>query len=456
MAGKSELMPSVPDLERVALGCVLLDDAQFSIIGQALEEADFFDYKNRTIFSVMKDLQASGEPIDRVTVANALAQRGESEKVTLSYLVELDTGAPMNFNIAAYVRVIAEKSRLRKIILHSRDLYKLATASDAISTDVIAKGQSGLTEIGNTLDSSGQMISQYIDQFPGGLNVLLDPSKFEQGIKTGFIKLDEWTSGIHPKEIFVIGARPSQGKTAILLNILSYIAKRGGFCVLFSLEMSKQSCLNRLMCAEARVDLNKFRLGYLDQEERTRLQVALSRISKWPIYIDDSSGLRVGDMGMRLQSLAREQPVAACGIDFFQLLRPTKGRRFNNENEAFTEIGHDLQLLAKSTGIPLILLSQLNRESEKVQGDKRPRLSQCRGSGTIEEISDCGAVVFREEVYRKNREDLKGRGILIVEKCRNGPTGDIKLYYLAQYTLFMNDAYDLPDEDYKSAAAGDQ
>ncbi len=427
-----------PDSERFILGAIMLDDAAFPAVAQILEEADFAEQKHRMIFGAMKELQLIGDPIDRMTLATILESRRELKIIELSYLAELDTGMPKDgYNVIAYARTVKEKSRLRKIIRHSRDTYNAAAMPDAMSGDIISKAQAGLVEIGDTLDTRGQMIGEYIAEYPGGATVMLDPAKWAKGVPTGFSILDDWTDGFHQSEIFLIGARPSVGKSSIGLNIARYLASLGNLSVFFSLEMSKQICLNRLICERAELSFQRFRRGSLTDDERRELEPATDWVKGLPIFIDDSSGLTTADIGMRLQSVANKQPVALCVIDYVQLLRGQKGKRYSTENERYEDIAVDLQNLSKRTGIPLLFLSQLNRESTK-GADKRPSLSQCRGSGAWEQVANVGGVLFRESLSRPNRPELANTAELILEKNRGGPSGTINLRYEGPWMRFSD------------------
>lgn len=436
---KDRGLPANLDAERFILGAVLLDSDVYPIAAQTLAADDFSVESHRRIFAAMGEMQARGEKFDRVTLANELMRSSQLGSVGgLTYLVSLDEGIPLNYNPSGYIAIVAEKARLRKLIFHGRDLQNKAAMSDALSADVIAAGQAALVALGNSLDERGQMLSEYVAGFPGGPNIMLDPSKWERGLPTGFSILDDWTDGFHKSEIFLIGARPGVGKSSIGLNIARYLAEQGNLVAFFSMEMSKQTCLNRLICERAQVSFQKFRRGTLTEEERQRLLPAMDWVSKLPIFIDDSSGLTVPDISMRLQSIAKDKPVGLCVIDYVQLLEAPKGKRYSTENEKFEEIAKALQRMTKQSGIPLLLLSQLTRASENGNGDKRPTLSQCRGSGAWEQIANMGMLLFREELARKGRPDLLGKCECIVAKNRSGPTGTIMLRYAAQMMQFSD------------------
>ncbi len=439
-------LPANTDAEKFLLGAILRAPEQFAEVGKTLEAADFSFDNHRRIFKSMLEMQARGDVIDRITLADELQRVGDLGSVGIGYLTDLDTGLPDRLNIRPYVGIVKEHSRRRQVIFAAQRIMNEAVQAEAFSDDLIQKAQQALLSISSSGDRQGQFIDEFIADFPGGLNRLLQPWTGEKGIRTGFVRLDEWTDGFHEAEIFVIGARPGTGKSAIGLNICDYVAKRGYATAIFSLEMSKKSCVNRLICANARVDSQKFRLGFLNDEEKTRLLRAATLVNALPIFIDDTSGVTVADISMRLQALMQKRPVGLCLIDYFQLMRPLKGQRHATENDMYTHIAHDLQMVAKRTGVPLLILSQLNRESEKGVGGTRPRLSQCRGAGAIEEICNVGGVLYREEMQKRDREDLRGVASLIVEKNRSGPAGEIELVYLAALTKFENRAEDISDE----------
>jgi replicative DNA helicase len=286
---------------------------------------------------------------------------------------------------------------------------------------------------------------QVLDEYQGGLNAFLDPSKRVKGLSTGFYKLDEMTSGLHPGELIILAARPSMGKTAMALNIAQHVAtKLEKVVAVFSLEMSKESLLTRVLCATARVDSQRFRAGYLNQEERRSLQRAAAELVEAPLYIDDTAGANLMDIHAKLRRVRSERgALDLVVVDYLQLM---SGRgRFENRNAEVSSLSRGLKLLAKDLHVPMLVLSQLSRAPETRQGDHRPQLSDLRESGSIEQDADLVGFIFREEVYKRDREDLRGLAELIVAKQRNGPVGIINLVYLHTLTKFENRAEDLGD-----------
>jgi replicative DNA helicase len=439
-------LPANLDAERFVLGSILLDDSYFIQTAGALESDDFSVEKHRRIFGRMAEIHERGERIDRITVANELMNHGQLEACDgLTYLVSLDDGLPQTFNIESYIRIVKDKAILRKIIFASQALMNRCIQAEEEPSQILAGAEETLLKLGESQVKSGLIgPAQIIDEYQGGLNAFLDPSKRIKGISTGFSKLDEMTGGLHAGELVILAARPSMGKTALALNIAQHVAaKLDKTVAVFSLEMSKESLLTRMLCASARVDSQKFRSGYLNSEERQRLQVAASQLVRAPLFIDDTAGANLMDMHAKLRRLQaeRKQPLGLVVVDYLQLM---SGRgRFENRNQEISAISRGFKLLSKELNVPMLVLSQLSRAPETRQGDHRPQLSDLRESGSIEQDADLVAFIFREEVYKRDREDLRGIAELLVSKQRNGPVGKIDLVFLHHLTKFENRAEDL-------------
>jgi replicative DNA helicase len=443
-------LPANLDAERFVLGSILLDDSYFIQTAGALQADDFSVEKHRRIFNRMAEIHERGERIDRVTVANELMNQGQLEACDgLTYLVSLDDGLPQTFNIESYIRIVKDKAILRKIIFASQALMNRCIQAEEEPSQILAGAEETLLKLGESQVKSGLIgPAQIIDEYQGGLNAFLDPSKRIKGISTGFSKLDEMTGGLHAGELVILAARPSMGKTALALNIAQHVAaKLDKTVAVFSLEMSKESLLTRMLCASARVDSQKFRSGYLNSEERQRLQVAASQLVRAPLFIDDTAGANLMDMHAKLRRLQaeRKQPLGLVVVDYLQLM---SGRgRFENRNQEISAISRGFKLLSKELNVPMLVLSQLSRAPETRQGDHRPQLSDLRESGSIEQDADLVAFIFREEVYKRDREDLRGIAELLLSKQRNGPVGKIDLVFLHHLTKFENRAEDLGEMD---------
>jgi replicative DNA helicase len=445
-----QLLPDNIDAERFVLGAIMSSDNAFMNAAGTLSADDFSLEKHKRIFLRMSELHERGEKIDRVTLANELMKQGQLQSVDgLSYLVSLDDGLPQLHNLESYVTIVKEKALLRRIITVSQDTINRCVASEEDPKQILGAVEEALMKLGdvqskNALNTPAQIINSY----EGGINAFLDTSKRIKGISTGFLKFDEMTGGLREGELFILAARPAMGKTALALNIAQHVAgnaKNPKAVAVFSLEMSKESLLTRMICASARVDQQRFRAGYLNAEERASLQHALYSIVESPLYLDDSAAINLMDVHAKLRRLQAEQELGLVVIDYMQLMQ---GRgRFENRVQEISSLSRGLKLMSKELRVPFLVLSQLSRAPETRPGDHRPMLSDLRESGSIEQDADLVAFIFREEVYRPDKESLKGTAELILAKQRNGPTGRVKLAFLNRYTKFENLSADTGDDD---------
>jgi replicative DNA helicase len=440
-------LPANIDAERFILGSVLLDDSRFVEIAGVLNNDDFALEKHRRIFTRMNDLHARDERIDRVTLANELLKYNELESVDgLSYLISLDDGLPHISNLDSYVKIVRDKATLRRIAIGAQQLMNRALMAEDDPGEVLAGAEETLLKLGESRTAKGLATPlEVIQNYEGGLNAFLDPSKRIKGISTGFAKLDEMSGGLHAGELIILAARPSMGKTALALNMCWHVATRlFKPVVIFSLEMSQESLLTRMLCSAARVDSQKFRAGYLNEHDRGKLRQAANQMVEAPIYIDDTAGVNMMDMHAKLRRLQQSgQKPGLVVVDYLQLMS-VRGR-VENRNQEVSQLSRGMKLLSKEMGCPFLVLSQLSRAPETRQGDHRPQLSDLRESGSIEQDADLVAFIFREEVYKRDREDLRGVAELIVAKQRNGPIGKIDLVFLHSMTKFENRAEDLGD-----------
>jgi replicative DNA helicase len=442
-------LPANVDAERFVLGSVLLNQDTYFQVAGAVEPEDFSLEKHRRIFARMKDLYDRGEKIDRVTLANELMKQGQIESVDgFSYLVSLDEGLPALSNLDSYVRIVKDKATLRKLIFSAQKVIDRCLIGEEEPDEILAGAEESLLKLGEA--RSGERLESpatVIGKFPGGVNAFLDPSQRVSGLSTGFAKFDEMTGGLHGGELLILAARPSMGKTALALNIAQHVATHPQMrkpVAVFSLEMSSASLLTRLLCSAARVDQHKFRAGYLNADERRKLQVALADLTDSPLFLDDTAGVNLMDIHSKLRRMQAEHGLSLVVIDYLQLMS-SRGRS-ENRNQEVSAISRGLKLMAKDLDVPFLVLSQLSRAAETRIGDHKPQLSDLRDSGSIEQDADLVAFIFREEVYKRDREDLRGLADLIVAKQRNGPIGNVPLRFLGQFTRFENRAEDLPEE----------
>ncbi len=434
-------LPANIEAERYVLGAILLDSSAFLNVGSAIQPADFSLQSHQLIFTRMQQLFERGEKIDRVTIANELMRFGELENVGgISYLVSLDDGLPQLYNLESYIKIVKDKAVLRHIIFTSQGLIDRCVNGSDDPHEILASAEEQLMSLGEAQTTDSLLTPrQVIEKFEGGLNAFLDPTRRVRGTSTGFLKLDEMTGGFRPGELIILAARPAMGKTALALNLGQYVAMNPTnpkACAVFSLEMSNESLLTRMICAQARVSQTKFREGYLNADERRLLQKATIDLARAPIFIDDSSNITLMDIHAKLRKLQRDNELGLVIVDYLQLMS-TPGRSENRTQEV-SQLSRGLKLLSKELKCPFFVLSQLSRAPETRPGDHRPQLSDLRESGSIEQDADMVMFVFREEYYKRFDANLHGKAELILAKQRNGPTGTVKLAFLHEFTKFEN------------------
>src|SRR5450432_2094311 len=340
-------LPSNVDAERFVLGSILLDDSAFLDVAGRLNAEDFCLEKHRRIFRRMVQLHERSERIDRVTLANELLRFNELESVDgLTYLVSLDDGLPKIPNLDSYVKIIRDKAVLRRIITASQHMMNRCLLAEEDPDQILAGAEETLLKLGESQVNAGLLTpAEIIDNYEGGINAFLDPSKRIKGISTGFTKFDEMTGGLHEGELIILAARPSMGKTALALNIASHVAtKLNQKVAIFSLEMSGDSLLTRMLCASAYVDSQRFRAGYLNGDERRKLAQASQKLVESPLYIDDTAGVNLMDMHAKLRRIQNgDQKLGLVIVDYLQLM---SGRgRFENRNQEVSAISRGMKLL---------------------------------------------------------------------------------------------------------------
>ena len=442
-------LPANLEAERYVLGAILLDPSAFLNVGSAIQPADFSLQSHQLIFTRMSQLFERGEKIDRVTLANELLRFNELENVGgISYLVSLDDGLPQLYNLESYIKIVKDKAVLRHIIFTSQGLIDRCVNGTDDPHDILASAEEQLMSLGEAQVSDSLLTPrEVIERFEGGLNAFLDPTKRIRGTSTGFLKLDEMTGGFRPGELIILAARPAMGKTALALNLGQYVAMNPASpkaVAVFSLEMSNESLLTRMICAQARVSQTKFREGYLNADERRLLQKATIDLARAPIFIDDSSNITIMDIHAKLRRLQRDNDLGLVIVDYLQLMS-TPGRSENRTQEV-SAMSRGLKLLSKELKCPFFVLSQLSRAPETRPGDHRPQLRDLRESGSIEQDADMVMFVFREEYYKRLDANLHGKAELILAKQRNGPTGTVKLAFLHEFTKFENLLEEMPGE----------
>ena len=445
----SEGLPSSVHTEVAILGAMLLDSVAISDATEKLKAEDFSLDSHQRVYRAIVDLMAKGHGIDLTTIRAELERRREIDSIGgPAYLAYLTEGIPRNFNIESYVQIVRDKSLLRQLmgIFHDGGIRAADQSEDAIT--VLGDVEAQLADVA---DSAIQRGLAGIGEIVAGSFVSID-KLYEQGrevtgLATRYTDFDKMTSGLQDSELIIIAARPSMGKTAWAINIAQNAAVQDGKVVaVFSLEMSKESLLRRMLASEALVGSRKLQTGSMLREDRGKLMKALERLMDAKLFIDDTPGITLPEMRAKARRLKQQQgQLDLIVIDYLQLMTGTNtsGKRgFENRTQEVSSISRGLKALAKEMRVPVLALSQLSRGSEQRAGDKKPLLSDLRESGSIEQDADVVAFIHREEYYDRDNIDVKGQAEIIVAKQRNGPTGSIKLAFRADYTRFENLAPD--------------
>jgi replicative DNA helicase len=440
-------LPASIDAERSILGAILLESLLFDQAAE-LKPDDFSLDAHRRIFSRMRDLQDSGRPVDMITLAEELDRRKEVEAVGgVAYLSSLIDGLPERPSIEHYVRIVRNKSLLRGLI----NIAQLAIAEAIDHSDeaeeVINRAEQGIFQLSeNRLGQGFTDIPTIVKNSFGSLDELYARGQEITGLATHYTQLDKMTAGFQPSDLIVIAARPSMGKTAFAMNIAENASVMDSKVVgVFSLEMSKEGLLMRMLASHSRVDSHRLRTGFIPREDREKLTFATESLMQARLFIDDTPGISVTEMRSKARRLKQQEGrLDLLIVDYLQLMSavPIGGKRFENRTQEVSAISRGLKAVAKELKVPVVALSQLSRAPESRGGDHRPQLSDLRESGSIEQDADVVAFIFREEVYKKDDPDLEGLAEIIVAKQRNGPTGLIKLAFLHSCTRFENRAED--------------
>ena len=441
-------LPSSVQTEITVLGAMLLDAVAITDATAKLRAEDFALDSHQRIYRVITDLLGHGQAVDLITVMDALTRGKELDAIGgAPYLAYLTEGIPRNPNIESYVRIVKDKSLLRQLLGIFNEGMALASDQSEDATQVLNSVEVKLAEVADSAIQRGfSGIPEIVANSFGSIDALYEQGREITGLATHYIEFDKMTSGLQNGELVIIAARPSMGKTAWAINIAQNCAVRDGKVVaVFSLEMSKESLLRRMLASEAMVGSRKLQTGFIPREDRGKLIAALDRLMNSKMFVDDTPGITLAEMRAKARRLKQqERGLDLIVIDYLQLMTgSTTGsqKKFENRTQEVSSISRGLKALAKELGIPVLALSQLSRGSEQRTGDKKPLLSDLRESGSIEQDADVVAFIHREEYYDRENEDLKGKAEIIVAKQRNGPTGSVQMAYLSDFTRFENLAH---------------
>lgn len=429
------------EAEQALLGAIIEDNKALRGLNSILKPGSFYKPSHQNIFQAMVELSEANQPIDEIILGDQLRSLKKlDESGGYAYLAELAECVPSTGNIVYYARIIQEHALLRELIATTAEIGKKSRDPEQNISELLTEAEYKIRQISlRTHQKNYSSIKNLLANNFKKLERISENNDDVTGMATGLIDLDRYTSGFQDSDLIVIGARPSMGKTALALNIASYVSTKTetkGAVLIFSLEMSEKQLSLRMLQSESKVNGNKLKTGNLGQEEWDRLAMATDRLSVAPVFINDSTNLTPQEVTAITKQLDNEQEngVSLVIVDYLQLM---KGSRPNMPREQeIAEISRSLKALAKDLGIPVIALSQLNRSLEN-RSDKHPQLSDLRESGAIEQDADVILFIYRDEIYNDDSKD-KGIAEIIISKHRNGPTGIVRVAWIGRYTKFAN------------------
>ena len=434
----NKIPPHDTEAEQAVLGSMLTDKEAIINAIEVLKEEDFYREDNKTIYEAILNLYNRAEPVDVITLKSELSTMGKLEQVGgLEYLAELPDKVPTTANVDKYIKIVEEKSMLRKLILTANDIIKLGYDETQDVDDIMDSAEKKIFDMSQAKNQKGYSSIKdiLVDTFTE-LEQLYNKKQHITGVPTGFADLDYKTAGLHNSDLILVAARPAMGKSAFALNIATYAATRGNVpTAIFSLEMSKEQMTNRILCSQAMVDSNKVRTGKIDEDDWQKLAMASGELSEAGIYIDDTPGISIMEIRAKCRKLKLEKNIGLVVIDYLQLVAGT-GKRNGSREQEISEISRSLKILAKEINVPVIALSQLSRAPEQ-RPDHRPMLADLRESGAIEQDADIVMFLYRDDYYNENSEK-KNVAEVILAKHRSGSTGTVELMWLGNYTKFAN------------------
>jgi len=439
VAAAERTLPHNLEAERSVLGAILVHNDAFNLAAQVIDSNDFYRDAHRRIFDKMVALNERHDAIDFITLKEELARSGQLDDVGgPAYIASLADGVPRATNVEYYAKIVKEKSTLRNLIYAANKILTNAYEADQESDIVLDEAESAIFAVADDRLKAGFVPMRELvkESFPK-IEQLFEQKRLITGVPTGFVDLDEMTRGLQGGDLVIVAARPSMGKTSLVLNIAQYVATQPEHAVgFFSLEMSKESLFLRLLTAEAQVDGHRLLSGAIGGKDYGRISHALETLSAMKLFIDDSANIGVLEMRAKSRRLQAEHGLSLLVVDYIQLM---SGRgRFENRTLELASISRSLKGLAKELNVPIVVLSQLSRAPE-ARSDHRPQLSDLRESGALEQDADVVVLIYRDDVYNKdpNSPDA-GTAELILAKQRNGPTGVVRLAFLREQTRFAN------------------
>jgi replicative DNA helicase len=436
----TQALPANIEAERSILGAILLDNLAYNQAAEHLKPEDFLLDSHRRIYSRMIDLSEASHSIDLITLCEELSRKSELETIGgAAYVSGLLDGVPDRPSIENYIKIVRDKSLLRSLIHTATAAIARASEQSDAAEEILNDTEAQIFQLSEKRIGRGFMgVQEIIRESFGSVDAFLQRGSRITGLETHYVDLDEKTSGFQKSDLIIIAARPSMGKTSFAMNIAENVAIEDRKTVaVFSLEMSKEALLQRMLCSVARVDAHKFRTGSLWQDDMRKITRAIEQLAEAPIFIDDTPGITISEMRAKSRRLLQSKgSLDLIVVDYLQLMSGG-GKRYENRTQEVSAISRGLKGLAKELAVPVVALSQLSRAPEsRGAGDHRPQLADLRESGSIEQDADVVAFIFREEVYKPDDPELDGVAELIIRKQRNGPTGTVKLAFLKSSTRF--------------------
>ncbi len=426
------------EAEQALLCSIMIDPEVMNEVVDIISPDDFYRPEHAIIYKCMLELYEKNEPYDLITLSDYIQKKNLADKIGgISYLVQLSDFVPTSARFQSYARIVKEKSIMRNIVRTASMIIEKCYEGEELENFIDFAERAFFEATKEKVSEGIHHISDVVRSTFRQVEAIYSKKGIITGIPSGFVDLDEYTAGFHNSDLIIVAGRPGMGKTAFALNICQHVAMREGVpCAIFSLEMSKEQLVMRMMCSEAMVDAQKLRTRKLTDREFVKLTEAAGRLSEAPIYIDDTPSISPMELRSKARRMKKEFDIGLIVVDYLQLMR-IKDKKDTREQE-ISEISRSLKSIAKELDIPVIAISQLNRGVEN-RPDKRPQLADLRESGAIEQDADLILFIYRREFYFPEDEDARGKAEIIIGKQRNGPSGvSVHLKYFPEHTTFKN------------------
>ena len=438
MALPERVPPQNIEAEQAVLGAMLIKKEAIAEVQEILQPDDFYREAHRIVYEAMVQLQNNDEAVDLVTLTEQLRKSEQLDKIGgLAFITQLANAVPTAANVVYHAKIVKEKAELRSLINAATAIASAAYEDNTDVENIMDDAEKKILAVANRKNGGAfESMKSIVMRTFERINVLYESKGGLTGISSGFKDLDKLTAGLQKSDLILVAARPSMGKTAFTLNIASYVGTHGGKVAFFSLEMSKEQLMQRMLCAEGGIDATKLRTGQLDTQEWNKLVHVADTLSRAPIYIDDTAGITVMELRSKARRLKAEHGLNLIIIDYLQLMQGRPSKNGDNRQQEISEISRSLKALARELDLPVIALSQLSRSVESRQ-IKKPMLSDLRESGSLEQDADIVMFLYREDYYDKDTEN-KNITDVIVAKHRNGPVDTISLFFQKEYTKFRD------------------